>query len=149
MSQSSRTPVRAQRVKEPRKETSLLGKERNVMDVKLDTVRQLLQSRLKEATETEGARESIRIQQVADPVDMTLLAADREMAMQSLDRRAGLVRRLRSALDRIEDGTYGICRECEEEIAPKRLKAIPWAELCVRCQEAADQSARGEREQSI
>jgi len=119
------------------------------MDVKLDTVRQLLQSRLKEATETEGARESIRIQQVADPVDMTLLAADREMAMQSLDRRAGLVRRLRSALDRIEDGTYGICRECEEEIAPKRLKAIPWAELCVRCQEAADQSARGEREQSI
>jgi DnaK suppressor protein len=115
----------------------------------LESARQLLESRLKEATQRDGSRESIRIQQAADPIDMTLLAADREMAMHSLDRRAGLVRQLRSALDRIKDGTYGVCRECEEEIAPKRLKAIPWAELCVQCQEAADRSARGERDDTI
>ena len=119
------------------------------MQTSLKSVRQLLQSRLKEATQSDGSRESIRVQQVADPIDMTLLAADREMAMQSLDRRAGLVRQLRSALDRIEDGTYGICRECEEEIAPKRLKAIPWAQLCIQCQEAADGPARSERHDMI
>ena len=111
------------------------------MHTSLKSVRQLLESRLKEATQRDGSRESIRIQQVADPVDMTLQAAEREMAMQGLDRRAGLVRQLRSAIDRIEDGTYGICRECEEEIAPKRLRAIPWAELCIQCQDAADRSA--------
>ncbi len=110
------------------------------MHTNLETVRQLLESRLKEVTQTEGSRESIRIQQVADPVDMTLQAAEREMAMQSLDRRAGLVRQIRSAIQRIEDGTYGTCGECGEEIAPKRLRAIPWAELCIQCQEAADWS---------
>ena len=63
------------------------------------------------------------------------------MAVQSLDRQASLVRQIRSAIHRIEDGTYGICRECEEEIAPKRLQAIPWAQLCIQCQGAADRSA--------
>jgi len=108
------------------------------MHTNLEAVRQLLETRLKEATQREGLRESIRIQQVADPVDMTLQAAERELAMHGLDRRAGLARQLRSAINRIEDGTYGICCECEEEIAPKRLRAIPWAELCIQCQEAAD-----------
>ena len=115
------------------------------MHTNLESVRQLLESRLKEATQTEGSRESIRIQQVADPVDMTSQAAERELAMQRLDRHAGLVRQLRSAIDRIEDGTYGICLECEEEIAPRRLRAIPWAQRCIQCQEAADRSARRER----
>jgi DnaK suppressor protein len=119
------------------------------MHTSLKSVRQLLESRLKEATQTEGSRESIRIQQVADPVDMTSQAAERELAMQGLDRRAGLVRQLRSAIDRIEDGTYGVCLECEEEIAPKRLRAIPWAQLCIQCQEAADRSVRRERDVTI
>jgi len=115
------------------------------MHTNLEAVRQLLESRLKEATQRDGSLESIRIQQVADPLDMTLHAAEREIAMHGLDRRAVLVRQLRSAIDRIEDGTYGICCECEEEIAPNRLRAIPWAELCIQCQEAADRSARGKR----
>ena len=112
------------------------------MRTNVELVRQILESRLKEATKMGGSRESIRIEQVADPVDMTLQAAEREMAMQSLDRHTWLVRQLRSAVDRIEDGTYGTCRECEDDIAPKRLKAIPWAELCIQCQEAADRRGR-------
>jgi hypothetical protein len=66
---------------------------------------------------------------------MTQLAAEQDVAMQRLDRELTLVRRVRSAIDRVKDGTYGICLQCEEEIAPKRLRAIPWAELCIHCQE--------------
>jgi len=113
------------------------------MRTNFESVRQTIESRLKEAMQVGGSRESIHIQQVADPVDMTLQAAEREMAMHDLDRRAGLVRQLRSAIDRIEDGTYGVCLECEEEIAPKRLSAIPWAELCIQCQDAADRREPG------
>ena len=80
---------------------------------------------------------------------MTMQAAERELATQSMNRRAGLVRQLRSAIDRVKDGTYGICRECEEAIATKRLKAIPWAELCIGCQEAADRSARTHRDDIV
>ncbi|HXW13626.1 MAG TPA: TraR/DksA family transcriptional regulator [Terriglobia bacterium] len=39
------------------------------------------------------------------------------------------------ALDRIESGDYGICLECEEPIAPKRLQVVSWARYCVKCQE--------------
>jgi DnaK suppressor protein len=61
--------------------------------------------------------------------------------VQLLDRKSVLVRRLCSAIDRIKDGSYGLCLQCEEEIAPKRLKAIPWAELSISSQERADNSA--------
>jgi DnaK suppressor protein len=108
-------------------------------DLKL--VRQILESRLKETACSRGLGDSIVVQQFADPVDMTQEATERDVAVQILDRESTLVRRLRSAIDRIKDGAYGICLQCEEEIAPKRLKAIPWAELCIDCQEMADDLA--------
>jgi DnaK suppressor protein len=108
-----------------------------------ESARQILESQLKEAAPTQGLRESIRIHQVADPVDLTQQAADREMAVHNLDRDSALMRRIRSAIERVNNGSYGVCLECEEEIAPKRLKAIPWAELCIQCQETADSQAGG------
>jgi DnaK suppressor protein len=71
---------------------------------------------------------------------MTREAAEREMAMENLDRETALVRRVRAAMERIDHGSYGVCLECEDPISPKRLKAIPWAELCIVCQELADHS---------
>jgi DnaK suppressor protein len=106
--------------------------------VDLKQIEQMLESRLKEAGYSRGLSDSIHIQRVADPVDMTQEANERDLAVQILDRESALVRRLRSAIDRIHDGSYGICLRCEEEIAPMRLKAIPWAELCIHCQERAD-----------
>ena len=107
----------------------------------LRMVRQILETQLKEASSSKGLSYSIRIHQVADPLDMTKESVERDVAVQLLDRESALARRLRSALDRIRDGSYGICLECDEEIAPKRLKASPWAELCIACQEAVDDSA--------
>ena len=109
------------------------------MQTDLKLVRQILESQLKQASSTRRLSDSIRIQQVADPVDMSQGAAERDLAVQILDRKSALVRKLRSAIDRITDGCYGICLECEEEIAPKRLKAIPSAELCLSCQQRADE----------
>jgi DnaK suppressor protein len=43
------------------------------------------------------------------------------------------------ALVRIKNGTYGICIECEEELAQKRLEAVPWARYCVSCAEKHEQ----------
>ena len=111
------------------------------MNADLKLVRQILESRLEEATCSRGLGDSIVIQQFADPIDMTQEAAERDVAVQILDRESLLARRLRSAIDRIKGGAYGICLQCEEEIAPKRLKAIPWAELCIHCQERSDDLA--------
>jgi DnaK suppressor protein len=104
----------------------------------LETTRQILESRLQAAARSRGLRDAIPIDQVADPLDMTQQAAERELAVHNLDRDSTLVQRLRAAIERLNDGSYGVCLQCEEEIAPKRLKAIPWPELCIICQEVAD-----------
>lgn len=102
---------------------------------------QMLESKLKEARSRRGLSDSIRVQQLADPVDLTQEASERDVAVQMLDRESVLVRQLRAAIDRTKDGSYGICLQCEEEIAPRRLQAIPWAELCIQCQQRADNLA--------
>lgn len=43
-----------------------------------------------------------------------------------------------AALLAMKEGSYGICAECGEPIASRRLKAIPWASHCIRCQEVLD-----------
>ncbi|RPJ40919.1 MAG: TraR/DksA family transcriptional regulator [Chloroflexi bacterium] len=55
-----------------------------------------------------------------------------------------LLREVQAALLRIQQGTYGVCNECEEPISSKRLDAVPWAHYCVKCQERVNQRARGE-----
>jgi len=105
----------------------------------IHAVRQTLESQLKKPASIRELEASIQVHQFADPIDMTQEAVDRELALELLDRESVLARRLRSALERIQKGTYGICLECDEQIPAKRLRAIPWAELCIACQERADQ----------
>jgi DnaK suppressor protein len=118
-----------------------LDEKETIMQCDCELFRQMLKSKLNEAVAITGLRDSIRIHQVADPIDMTQQAAEREMAMQNLHRGAALVRQLRSAMERLDHGSYGICLQCEEPISPKRLKAVPWAEFCISCQETVDQSS--------
>jgi DnaK suppressor protein len=103
--------------------------------------RQILEKQLKDAISSKGWGDSIRIHQLADPLDMTQEAAEQDVAVQLIDRESLLIRRLRLAIDRTKDGSYGICLQCQDEIATKRLSAIPWAELCIRCQQKADELA--------
>src|ERR1044071_3979016 len=57
------------------------------------------------------------------------------LRLNSLDYRQ--LRQVEEALDRMNAGDYGICLACEEPIAPKRLRALPWARYCVTCQDSA------------
>jgi DnaK suppressor protein len=48
---------------------------------------------------------------------------------------AKILRAIEEALVRIDNGTYGVCRDCGEPIAEARLNAIPWARVCIKCKE--------------
>ena len=48
---------------------------------------------------------------------------------------AKILQATEEALARIEKGTYGICRDCGEPIAPARLDAIPWTRVCIQCKQ--------------
>ena len=85
-------------------------------------------------------REGIAIERTADALDETVFAAERDLTTRSLELNLGLLLKVDTALGRIADGTYGMCLECEEEISQKRLNAMPWATLCIACQEQADGS---------
>ncbi len=86
-------------------------------------------------------REGLAIEKSADLVDEVQSAAERELVVLSRDLESVLLREVRSALDRIPDGSFGLCLNCDEPISPRRLEAVPWASHCLRCQEAIDQES--------
>ena len=90
-----------------------------------------------------GVREELCIDQVADTMDQVQAAEARELAIRNLDRSARRLRQIENALRRLEAGGYGTCANCEKEIGPKRLRAVPWTQLCLKCQEIADRSEFG------
>jgi len=75
-----------------------------------------------------------------DSIEEVQLAEVRELEIDSLDRRACLLREVEDALSRISDGSYGLCRLCDAKIKPARLNAVPWAPLCIDCQEDAERT---------
>lgn len=87
-----------------------------------------------------GLREDVFIEQSADSIDQAQEAQVRDLAIRTLDHSVHHLRRIESALRRLADGEYGICENCDQPISAKRLSAVPWAHLCIRCQEAADRS---------
>src|SRR6266478_5825958 len=109
----------------------------------LRRAKQALETKLREVTQSGSWRDTIAIERNADPLDTTQRALEREMATRSLDRNATLVRQIRAAIDRVNQGAYGVCLECEEPISHKRLAAVPWAALCIHCQQQADRANRG------
>jgi DnaK suppressor protein len=82
--------------------------------------------------------EGISIEKSADALDEVQFAGERDLAISNLDRDSRLLRSVRSALARMEDGSYGICLHYDSAISPKPLSAVPWTAYCLACQEAAD-----------
>ena len=48
---------------------------------------------------------------------------------------AKILQAIEEALERVEQGTYGLCRDCGKDVAPARLDAIPWTRVCIACKE--------------
>lgn len=55
-----------------------------------------------------------------------------------------ILEEVEEAIDRMNEGEYGTCMDCEEKISKKRLDAVPWATYCVPCQERIEQGVREE-----
>jgi DnaK suppressor protein len=104
----------------------------------LEKYRTALEGKKAEIAEALKNRDDIAIEKAADAIDEVQLAGERELAIRNLDRESGMLRKVRAALARVGEGSFGTCMHCDEEISPKRLKAVPWAPFCIRCQELAD-----------
>jgi RNA polymerase-binding protein DksA len=82
----------------------------------------------------------------ADPADRASAESDRAFTLRIRDRERQLIRKIQAAIERIEDGSYGVCDECGEEISVPRLKARPVTRLCINCKSRQEEgeSLRGD-----
>jgi len=104
----------------------------------LKAFRRTLESKQSELGIGTKNREALAIETSADELDRIQHASERDYAMGSMERDSDRLREVRTALGRMDAGTFGICIGCDENINAKRLAAIPWAPFCIVCQEAAD-----------
>ena len=78
----------------------------------------------------------------ADEVDEIQANERREIGFATRELLVERVNRITAALDRLNDGEYGICIECGEKIAAARLRALPEVQTCVRCQDLIERRGR-------
>lgn len=88
-----------------------------------------------------------------DEVDQASSDAEQSMRMRLRNRETLYIKKIDEALKRIEEGTFGLCDECGEDIEARRLEARPTATLCVSCKEDEERkeglTAAGRKHKSL
>jgi DnaK suppressor protein len=107
---------------------------RKILEAQLDN---LLKEAGKTVSEMTDEKENF-----PDPTDRASMESDRNFELRIRDRERRLIRKIREALKRIDDGEFGICESCEEEISESRLRARPVATLCIDCKEEQERRER-------
>ena len=114
----------------------------------IDYFKDLLEGRLQELlTNANGTVNEMtgEIETFPDPTDRASLESDRNFTLRIRDRERKLIGKIKEALERIEEGTFGECERCGGEISFKRLQARPVTTCCIECKkrEEASEKARG------
>lgn len=91
------------------------------------------------AESTEG---TVNSKSPLDSADNAADAYDQDFAFMNIESEEQLLRKIDAALQHIRDKTYGDCSECKQVILPERLEYLPWATLCIKCQEREEKRAR-------
>lgn len=81
-----------------------------------------------------------------DPADKASNSYTKELLFSQSTSERNTLKLIEEALERVEDGSYGECLNCGEEILQKRLDAIPWTAYCRRCQELQEQGLLVEKD---
>jgi RNA polymerase-binding transcription factor len=114
----------------------------------LDYFKTLLSERLQDLLSQAGSTVSGMTkakENFPDPTDRAALETDRNFMLRIRDREGKLIKKIKKTLARVENGTFGICDECGEDISIERLKARPVTALCIECKtrQEAEEKALG------
>jgi DnaK suppressor protein len=110
--------------------------------------RNLLHQKIEELTENSvGARMNwdIKGAKFPDLVDWATAEREREIGLRIIEREAALRGEVMLAVGKINDGTYGVCESCDQEIESERLEALPVTSLCVECKKKEEAKERLKR----
>jgi len=118
-----------------------------------DELKGILEERRREInSEVQGRMRGVRaegtgsaVQGVLDAAETSELDIQDEIEFALIQMKAETLHKIDEALRRLEEGTYGYCFECGEEISEKRLRALPFAVRCKDCEEARETAEQRER----
>jgi DnaK suppressor protein len=108
---------------------------------KVDHFKRLVEERIAELNRSiEAGQEQARVLATRHPdaMDQAAIEYERQAALYKVTTDRQLRQTLTRTLERIHTGKFGECAECGAEIEQKRLEAIPWAQYCIKCQEAME-----------
>ena len=108
----------------------------------LNRFRAILSVRVAELESFTRHREGLTVERSADQLEEIQAASQRALAVSNLDFELANFETHVLRFVASEEGSFGICQECDQDIHPKRLAAVPWAPYCIRCQEAMDSNLR-------
>ncbi|MEQ1570952.1 MAG: TraR/DksA C4-type zinc finger protein [Myxococcota bacterium] len=114
---------------------------------RLDDFRKLLQDRLARLEAGFGSRLGELVDHrdiLADTTDIASEESDRDMTLRMHDHERKLVDEIRSALKRVDEGEYGVCEMCGDDIGERRLLARPMATHCIDCMTELETTQRRE-----
>jgi len=114
--------------------------------LKLDKFRDILLKMKDDIVTTEINLDSIQGEKVADDVDVAASDSAASLATKFITRKNSYLKRIEQTLKKIEQGTYGECESCGEEISERRLVARPTALLCIDCKEEEEKMEQKEKE---
>jgi len=117
-------------------------------DTEMGAFQEILKRKEAELGQGLRKRDDIAIEKSADQMDQIQYATERDLAIRNVDRDSTLLRAVKAALRRIDDGSFGTCIACDSAISPRRLAAVPWAPRCIKCQEEADREGKSTEESS-
>jgi DnaK suppressor protein len=84
-----------------------------------------------------------------DTGDLSTTSLGKEALFQLSSQKRRLLRLIDSALQRVNDGSFGICAVCGDEIGQRRLEAVPWTQRCLHCQEEAEARSKLESQLTL
>lgn len=77
-----------------------------------------------------------------DPTDRAAHETDRNFLLRVKDRERKLITKTKEAIEKIDNGTYGVCESCGEEISEKRLMARPVTTCCIECKKEEEEQEK-------
>jgi len=95
----------------------------------------LLKMRQELLAGTRNRPEALSAVQSPDEIEVAVQSVEQDVNVTTASVRSRMLRQIDYALERVAGGTYGECQACGEQISLNRLKAIPWAEYCLDCEE--------------
>lgn len=107
------------------------------------TLQDRRQALIKTASEMKEQGMGFEQADLPDEVDLANTEWGQSMNLRLRDRELVLFKKINKALEKIENGVYGVCERCGEDISIKRLDARPVAELCINCKEQLEKIEKG------